>query len=110
MRFSSDIERADAAPYPVPVCEEFQIYSEEYWECAVKTLTMSFNDYMGGCKMGPNTDKEAVVDNKLQVYGVNNLMVVDASVIPVTISGHAGAPTIMISEKAADMIKKKYYG
>ncbi|KAJ8958504.1 hypothetical protein NQ318_002298, partial [Aromia moschata] len=101
-------ENADAALYPVPVCDEFEIYTEEYWECAIKTLTMSFNDYMGGCKMGPRSDKEAVVDNNLQVYGVKNLMVADASVIPVTISGHIGAATIMIGEKAADIIKNNY--
>lgn len=59
--------QVDAALYPVPVCDEFKLYCKKYWKCAVKKLTMSFNDYMGGCKMGPYWDKEAVVNSRLQV-------------------------------------------
>lgn len=60
---------------------------------------------VGTCKMGIDGDELAVVDAALQVRGIANLMVVDASVMPTIIGGNTNAPTIMIAEKAADIIK-----
>ncbi|EJW21571.1 choline dehydrogenase-like flavoprotein [alpha proteobacterium IMCC14465] len=57
---------------------------------------------VGTAKMG--TGKDAVVDRQLNVYGVQNLRVVDASIMPKITSGNTNSPTLMIAEKAADMI------
>ena len=58
---------------------------------------------VGTCKMG--SDAMAVVDDQLRVHGVGGLRVVDASVMPVVPRGNTNAPTIMVAEKAADLIR-----
>jgi 4-pyridoxate dehydrogenase len=60
---------------------------------------------LGTCKMGPESDDGAVVDPQLRVRGVDQLRVVDASVMPDLVGGNINAPVIMIAERAADLIR-----
>jgi len=71
-----------------------------YWRCYVKTWSFTLYHPTSTCSMGK------VTDEKLRVKGLQGLRVVDASVMPVIVGGNTNAPTIMIAEKAADMILK----
>ena len=64
-------------------------------------------DYHPSCSCAMGNSKMAVVDEQMKVHGVNNLRVVDASVMPQIISGNLNAPTQMIAARAADMILGK---
>jgi choline dehydrogenase len=61
---------------------------------------------IGTCKMG--NDPAAVVDDKLRVHGIQGLRVIDASVMPLITSGNTNAPTTMIAEKGAEMIRSSW--
>ncbi|GBP82189.1 Glucose dehydrogenase [Eumeta japonica] len=94
---NAQIEKLD-----IKQCNDLSFGSDKYWDCYVSNMVTSFYHPVGSCAMG------AVVDPQLRVKGIESLRVVDASVMPAIVSGNTNAPTIMIGEKAADMIKYQY--
>ncbi|XP_068153290.1 glucose dehydrogenase [FAD, quinone] [Drosophila tropicalis] len=93
---------------PLPGCRQFQARSSQYWACYARHFTYTIYHYSGTAKMGPRSDRSAVVDARLRVHGINRLRVVDASIMPYLVSGHPNGPTYLIAEKAADMIKEDH--
>ena len=76
---------------------------EELAQAAGRHSTTIFHP-AGTCRMGPDGDEGAVVDAKLRVHGIEGLRVADTSIMPTITSGNTNAPTVMIAEKAAQLI------
>ncbi|HKI43285.1 MAG: GMC family oxidoreductase N-terminal domain-containing protein [Mycobacterium sp.] len=76
---------------------------EETLELALDTCSHTLYHPLGTCRMGRNDS--SVVDPELRVRGVEGLRVADASVMPSTVRGHTHAPSVLIGEKAADLIR-----
>ena len=76
---------------------------DEWLDFARRTGQTTYH-VIGTCKMG--SDPMAVVDDRLRVHGIAGLRVIDASVMPTVPSGNTNAPTIMVAEKGADMLKQ----
>ncbi|XP_063697720.1 glucose dehydrogenase [FAD, quinone]-like [Culicoides brevitarsis] len=94
--------------FDIPECNVFVFDCDEYWYCIMDYLTTTLYHDSGTCRMGTENDERTVVTPDLKVKGIQKLRVVDASVIPEIISGHTGSPTMMIAEKAADLIKSEH--
>ncbi|XP_074594645.1 L-sorbose 1-dehydrogenase-like [Brevipalpus obovatus] len=100
-------EGLDTRPFPntLPQCEKYPLDSDGFFRCLAQTLTASGGHPVGSCKMGAIDDLTAVVDPQLRVRGIQNLRVIDASIMPEITSGSTNAPTIMIGEKGSDLIR-----
>ncbi|XP_018311861.1 glucose dehydrogenase [FAD, quinone] [Mycetomoellerius zeteki] len=107
---TSAFQRFGSRPHTIrmPGCHKYPFDTYEYWECAIRHFTFTIYHPTSTCKMGPRSDSTAVVDPRLKVYGVKGLRIADASVMPTIVSGNPNGPTIMIGEKASDIIKEDW--
>ncbi|KAG9324197.1 hypothetical protein KVV02_001998 [Mortierella alpina] len=104
MRLDPTCGGIETNPGVVNVPDDDEAKLQEY----VKRESSVYYHPTSTCRMGPSSDPLAVVDARLNVYGIDRLRVVDASVMPKIPAAHTCAPTIMIAEKAADMIKEDW--
>ncbi|CAH1130736.1 unnamed protein product [Ceutorhynchus assimilis] len=93
---------------PMPGCDELHSkFSRKWWYCSIKYLSTTLYHPIGTTRMGRSC-KNSVVNSELKVHGIDGLRVVDASVIPDSISGHPNAHIVMLAEKISDTIKNEY--
>ena len=107
VRLARDVFAQEAFdPYRGPeLMPGAHIQRDDQIDAFVRKTAETIYHPVGSAKMGK--DKDSVVDTQLRVYGVEGLRVVDASIMPALVSGNTNAPTIMIAEKAADLILGK---
>ena len=82
--------------------------SEEELLTWIRAYAQNGDHPVGTVKMGLAKDPLAVVDERLRVHGLQGVRVVDASIMPTVPSGNTNIPTIMIAERAADLIKEDH--
>lgn len=99
---------AENVRLPLPQCDHLNYESNEYLNCYIGQMSVTVYHPVGTAKMGPDSDRDAVVDSRLRVNGIKNLRVIDASIMPLIVSSNTNAPTIMIGEKGADFIKEDW--
>lgn len=92
----------------LPACKSFAYKSDDYWKCYIRHMSTTVYHPVGTTKMGPKTDPTAVVNPRLQVHGVPNIRVADASIMPDIVAANTNAACVMIAEKAADFIKEDW--
>ena len=80
------------------------VNSDSELDAFIRESAHTIHHSVGTCSMGASRDDGSVVDEQLRVWGIDRLRVVDASVMPLIVSGNTNAATIMIGEKASDMI------
>lgn len=90
---------AEINPKPFPGCEKHFFDSNDYWECYIRHMTLTMFHPVGTCKLGDLDDNSTVVLKNFQVKNIENLFVVDGSVLPHTTSANPHAIIAMIAQK-----------
>lgn len=95
---------------PIEECDgaSSEYASDDYWRCYAKYFTTTCYHQTSTVKMGPASDPAACVNPRLQLRGISNLRVADASVMPAVVSANTNAATVMIGERAADFIAQHW--
>ncbi|XP_045480486.1 glucose dehydrogenase [FAD, quinone]-like [Harmonia axyridis] len=114
IQFISDITRTEAFKRinatmfsNIPDCNKHELFSKEYWHCAIKYMALPSYHGMGTVNMGVDP-KTSVVNQVLKVHGLNGIRVADCGVIPDSVSGHTNGPAYMIGEKLSSLIVEDY--
>ena len=109
MRLSREI--ADQSPLKEMIVKELKpgpdVVDDEELAADLRRRLMLIYHPVGTCRMS-DSDAAAVVDSQLHVHGIEGLRVADASIMPTIPGGNTNAPTIMIAEKAADLIRGRF--
>ena len=102
------VQQSALAPYsPEEYKPGMQYQTDDELVKAAGDIGTTIFHPVGTCKMGRDDDPMAVVDSELRVRGIHQLRVVDASVMPTITSGNTAAPTMMIAERAAELLTRE---
>lgn len=90
------------------ICPQYKFKSVAYFKCFITQFLMSGQNFVGTCKMGPDSDHTAVVNSTLQVRGVNCLRIASNCIFPNMFSGNNMPRGIMIAELLSALLKQEY--
>lgn len=94
---------------PLVDCKDKEYESEDYWRCYAASMSRSAGRQFGSTRMGAN-EMNSVVDGRLKVHGLDGLRVVGSSVLPMSAGGQSNSATLMVAERAADLVKADWMG
>lgn len=86
----------------------FRYDTDDFWDCAIRYYTGPENHQCCSNKMGPVTDPMAVVDTQLSVHGIDGIRIMDASAMPMIVSGNTHATIVMMAERGVQLIKQRW--
>ena len=90
------------------VWNQVTLLNDSFLKCLIRMNSHTIYHYVSTCRMGRRTNRDAAVDTTLSLIGVQNVRVIDASVMPRITRGNTNAPVSMIAERGAKFIMRKY--